>query len=120
MGSQTLCANILIAGECLTAGQQLDAPTLAFSALMRGDGNFVVYRNQDWSEVWCSGTSGHPEASLLVRDDGDVVIDAPDGQRLWSSATGGHPGAFVQLHDDGHLVAYDFYRDPLWSTDDSR
>ena len=110
-------ANFLIAGEVLSAGEQLDAPTQAFSALVRGDGNFVVYRNSDWSQMWSSRTEGHPEASVLVQQDGDVVICAADGEHLWRSATGGNPGAFIQLHDDGRLVVYDFYRDPLWSSD---
>jgi hypothetical protein len=107
----------LVAGEVLMAGQQLEAPTQAVSALMRGDGNFVVYRNDDWSTLWSSGTDGHPEASVVMQDDGDLVIYASDGKRLWSTATGGNPGAFVQLHDDGQLVAYGFYRDPLWSSE---
>jgi hypothetical protein len=110
-------ADTLVAGEVLMAGQQLDAPTQAFSALMRGDGNFVVYRNDDWSKLWSSGTDGHPEASVVMQDDGDLVIYASDGKRLWSTATGGNPGAFVQLHDDGQLVTYGFYRDPLWSSE---
>ena len=113
------CANVLIAGEVLSAGQQLEAPTQAFTALMRGDGNFVVYRNDDWSQMWSSGTQGHPEASVMVQDDGDLVIFAADGGHLWRSATGGNPGAFIQLHDDGRLVAYDFYRCALWSSNDA-
>lgn len=108
--------SFLVAGELLMAGEQLDAGSEAFSALMRGDGNLVVYRNRDWSQVWSSGTEGHPEASALVQDDGDVVIRAADGQLLWNSATGGNPGAFVHLHDDGRLVVHDFYRSPLWSS----
>jgi len=98
------------------AGQQLDAGLETFSALMRADGNFVVYCNRDSSEVWASGTQGHPEASVLVQDNGDVVIRAADGELLWNSGTGGHPGAFVGLHDDGQLVVHDFDRSPLWSS----
>ncbi len=111
-------ANILIAGEVLSAGEELDAPTLAFSALMRGDGNLVVYRTNDWSLKWSSHTEGHPEASLRVQGNGDIVICAANGELLWRSATSGNPGAFIQLHDDGRLVAYNFNRDPLWCSDD--
>lgn len=115
-----MLSHLLVAGEVLAAGQQLDALSEAYIALMRGDGNFVVYRNDDWSAVWSSGTGGHPEASARVHDDGDVVIHAADGAQLWSSATGGNPGAFLQLHANGRLVVHDFYRDPLWSSDHSR
>jgi len=110
------CAQFLVAGERLLAGQHLDARLETFSALMRGDGNLVVYCNRDWSEVWTSGTEGHPEASVLVQDNGDVVICAADGELLWNAETGGHPGAFMHLHDDGLLVVHDFYRSQLWSS----
>lgn len=66
--------------------------------------------------VWSSGIGGHPEASVRVQGDGDVVICAEDGERLWRTATDLNPGAFLQLYDDGRLVAYSFYRMLLWQS----
>lgn len=110
-------ASFLVAGEVLAPGRQLEAPSGAFSARMRGDGNLVVVRNADRDEIWCSGTAGHRDAFVLVEDAGEVVIcSAAESERLWCSGTGGNPGSFVQLYDDGRLVVHDFYRNPLWSS----
>ena len=108
----------LIAGEVLTAGRRLSEPTGEYSALMREDGNLVVYRVVDSTQTWASQTRSHSSASLLMKDDGELAIHALDGQRLWCSPTSGNPGAFVQLHEDGRLAVYGFYRDLLWSSND--
>lgn len=83
---------------------------------MRRDGDFVVYRSNDWFQLWHSGTTGDPDAFLAVRDDGDLTICTPHGGQGWSTGTAGNPGAFAQLGDDGRLVVYSFYREPLWSS----
>jgi hypothetical protein len=106
----------LTAGEVLDAGHQLEAPSTLFVAVMGADGDFVVYRTDDRSRVWSSGTAGHPDAQLAMQDDGDVVIRAASGARLWRSATDAHPGAFMEVRDDGQLVIRDFYRTPVWTS----
>ena len=54
------------------------------SAVMQGDGNFVIYGKDGKSAVWSSGTSGHPGSWLLLRRDGNVVICSPDGTPPWN------------------------------------
>ena len=47
----------------------------ADTAVMQGDGNFVLYRNG--AAVWFTGTFGHPGSTLRLQDDGNLVIYAP-------------------------------------------
>lgn len=110
------CSDTLTAGEVLLPGRQLECPTGEFSALMRGDGNLVVHRRGDRTPLWASGTDGHRDGFVEMRDDGDAVICDGTGAALWSFGTAGHPGAFVQLHDDGRLAIHDFYRELLWAS----
>jgi serine/threonine protein kinase len=66
------------------------------SAIMQGDGDFVVYppgvseprTGQPTGALWTSETSRHPGAYLQVRNDGNIVIETPDGhQILWQTDT---------------------------------
>jgi len=59
------------------------------TAIMQGDGNFVVY-TAGGTPVWASNTAGNSGASLLVQDDGNVVISSSSGASLWTTGTGGH------------------------------
>jgi hypothetical protein len=43
------------------------------TAIMRADGNLVISNSAN-NQVWESRTSGHPGASLIVQDDGNLVI----------------------------------------------
>lgn len=114
--SAPIGGDTLIAGEFLHPGFRLESPSQKFAALMRRDGDFVVYRSNDWVQLWHSGTCGDRGAFLAVGDDGDLTVCTPDAVQGWSSGTAGNPGAFAQLRDDGRLVVYSFYREPLWSS----
>jgi hypothetical protein len=52
--------------------------------IMQADGNFVLYK--DRYPVWASGSNGHTNATILVQDDGNMVIY--DGQKaVWHTNT---------------------------------
>lgn len=57
--------------------------TPAWHAIMQGDGNFVVYR-QDATTMWSSGTAGDNGAVLVLQDDGNLVIRDQTGNALWA------------------------------------
>jgi hypothetical protein len=53
-------------------------------AEMQTDGNLVVYAD-DRRPVWGAGTEGNPGATLVVQDDGNVVVQ--QGRALWATGT---------------------------------
>ena len=62
------------------------AHTSDFSAVMQGDGNFVVY---DLASIprFATNTSGNPGAWLALQNDGNVVVYSSGGAPLWASNT---------------------------------
>ncbi|KAG5189380.1 hypothetical protein JKP88DRAFT_301904 [Tribonema minus] len=66
--------------------------------VMRRDGNLVIL-DKAGKELWSSGTAGHPGASLVIQDDGQLAICAGHGTSssdqqgganpIWSAPIGG-------------------------------
>lgn len=81
--------------------------------VMQGDGNLVLYR-QDNSVVWQSGTYGQYGATAALQPDGNLVLTTADGQAMWHSVTYQYPGATLELQDDANLVLHDPGRTPRW------
>jgi hypothetical protein len=53
---------------------------------MQEDGNFVLTGG---GPVWATGTDRNPGASLLLQDDGNLVVYARGGRALWHTNTAG-------------------------------
>jgi peptidoglycan/xylan/chitin deacetylase (PgdA/CDA1 family) len=53
---------------------------------------------------------------LVMRSDGDLVLETAGGRILWSSATGNSPGAFALMLADGDFAIYSSSDQMLWET----
>ncbi|HQQ98871.1 MAG TPA: DUF4476 domain-containing protein, partial [Cyclobacteriaceae bacterium] len=53
--------------------------------VMQADGNFVLYEGT--KAIWASNTSNNPNASLVMQDDGNLVIYTSDKRAIWTSNT---------------------------------
>lgn len=93
----------LNSGQSLTSGQSLISPNRAFTLIMQGDGNLVIYRSGQ--AQWASSTSGAGNW-VVMQGDGNLVIYTAAGKPLWDSKTAGKPGAHLRMQDDGNLVVY--------------
>jgi zinc D-Ala-D-Ala carboxypeptidase len=85
----------------LRSGERLTSPSRAFSLVMQGDGNLVLYG--PGGPTWSSGTAV-PGAYADLQAGGSLVVFAAGRGTLWSSYSDGHPGAALMLRDDGVLV----------------
>jgi hypothetical protein len=56
-------------------------------------------------------------ASVVMQDDGNLVVYDADGTYLWGSAPDGRPGAYVTMQDHGNLVVYTPDREAPWASD---
>lgn len=76
---------------------------------MQTDGNFCLYPT-DGSNIWCSGTAGHPGAYLIVQDDGHIqIIDGAacyGAGRLYAALEIGCPVTNVKLYKMLKLMLY--------------
>ncbi|MEF2975743.1 excalibur calcium-binding domain-containing protein [Subtercola sp. YIM 133946] len=100
----------LAANAQLTANTQLTSG--ANSAVMQGDGNFVVYASgrAPWSSRTNSGTR------LVMQGDGNAVVYSAGGKAVWNSGTAGNAGARMVMQGDGNLVIYSSSNRPLWNS----
>jgi hypothetical protein len=69
----------------------------------------------DITQLWHSGTGGHPGARAVVQADGNFVIYSATNAVLWSAGTAGHPGAKLIVRNDANVVLYSGGT-ALWST----
>jgi hypothetical protein len=84
--------------------------------IMQGDGNLVLYRNDNKVALWSSNTWGKPVTSAIMQGDGNFVCYDNNGVAYWATGTWGHPGSYIILQDDGNLVVYGPNGGPLWAS----
>ena len=95
----------LTTGQVLTTGQALRSLAGTFTAVLQGDGNFVLYGPS--GPLWSSNTSGTGTNAMVMQTDGNLVLYA--GPRpVWSTNTTGTGANYLALQEDGNLVLYDF------------
>jgi hypothetical protein len=68
------------------------AGTATFFLKLLDNGNLVAYTAGSTTSflTWSTGTSAYPGATLLVRNDGNTVIQSTAGRVVWQTNTGGH------------------------------
>jgi hypothetical protein len=104
----------LTAGQVLTEGQALTSSNGQYSAVLQGDGNFVVY-NASGRALWADGiNNNYGENFIVLQGDGNLVDYLWNSRPFW--ATGTHSGEYLLMQDDGNLVLYTATSTPLWST----
>lgn len=94
----------LLGGQALAAGQYLTSPNRRYVLVMQPHGNLVEHAGS--RVVWASHTAGTPGARVVLRRDGDLVVDSARGPAAWSSLTGRRPaGAYsLSLGANGRLT----------------
>ncbi|NJM33522.1 MAG: hypothetical protein HC850_01165 [Rhodomicrobium sp.] len=102
----------------LFANDALISANGRYTALMQGDGNFVVY--DGGRAIWASGTDGVAGARIIMQGDGNLVVYDPSNRAHWDSGSWGE-GANRQfnlvMQDDGNLVVYDSQGgEALWAS----
>ncbi|BDA48988.1 probable comitin at C-terminar half [Coccomyxa sp. Obi] len=104
------------AGGTMHVGQTLKSPSGQAKLVLQGDGNLVLYK--DDQAVWASGTDSAQEkpAMLAVQDDGNVCLYAAGGQFCgWATDTGGSSNVKLIVSDTGVLVVLSGEQ-ALWSS----
>jgi Transglycosylase SLT domain len=91
--------------ETLAAGAAI--ASAAGTLRMQGDGNLVLYANQN-VPLWASNTNA-PGAYAVMQGDGNLVIyqqRGSDRTAVWSSGTAGRGRSSLVMQSDGNLVIY--------------
>ncbi|CAK0782759.1 hypothetical protein CVIRNUC_005954 [Coccomyxa viridis] len=109
----------LTAGDKMIAGDRLESSNGLSSAVLQGDGNFVVYTRENLlskvtNVAWSTGTyQGNRKRSLMghelfAQDDGNLVLYTRDCRVAWASNTDSpsKDAYTLEVTDSGTLVWY--------------
>ena len=109
-------ADRLTADQKLNVNDHLDPPNGTTRLIMQGDGNLVLYRQDNRTALWATNTWNTPVNVAIMQGDGNFVLYDPAGKAYWATGTWDHPGSYVVLQDDGNLVLYGPNGGALWAT----
>lgn len=79
--------------------------------------------NKLWGPTMFIYSIGHVPlsgTSLVLQDDGDLVLYSTDEYVVWSSNTAGSGATKLVLQDDGNLVLYTDKNIPVWASQTAR
>jgi hypothetical protein len=113
-GGTTGACGELAANVSLTANQSLASCNGAYSLIMQGDGNLVLYQGS--TALWASNTVGSGADEAIMQGDGNFVLYTSSGTSVWASNTAGNSGAYLNVQNDGNVVVYSASGAALWST----
>lgn len=102
------------AGGILLADQSLVSADGRYTALVQGDGNFVVYGPA--GVVWSTGTRSGSDSQLWMQSDGNLVLYGDGHQPLWSAGSVPSVNDRLTMQNDGNLVLYTGGGVALWSS----
>lgn len=107
-------SNRLNTSESLKQNEYLRSSNGVYTLYFQGDGNLVLYRTNDNTLVWTSGTGGTNANLAVMQGDGNFVLYR-DSTPIWATRTqGGVYGVYLQMQDDGRAVIYN--PTALWNT----
>jgi len=108
----------LAKGCSISSGEMLVSKNDKFCALLRDDGNFVIYAGY-YGDKWTSMPfpTGTGPYKLSMQTDGNLVSYDTNGQPTWASQTVGSGGVIVRMQDDGNLVIYNGEERATWASD---
>ncbi len=95
----------LVPGQSLRPDESLKSQNGAYTLIMQGDGNLVLY-NQASQPLWHTGTAGYPGASAVFQGDGNFVVYTGSGVPLWHTHTHGTAASRFVVQNDSNIVIY--------------
>ncbi|MGX7826085.1 S8 family serine peptidase [Actinokineospora sp. 24-640] len=104
-GSQPPANDHLTRGQGLGVGASLKSANGAYTLVMQGDGNLVLY-NTAGAALWHTNTWGNPGATATFQSDGNFVVYAADGRALWHTGTNNTAASLFIVQDDSNIVLY--------------
>ncbi|XP_073344173.1 B-type lectin plumieribetin-like [Pagrus major] len=105
-----MTTNKLSKNEKLNKGEFLRSNNLAWRAVFQGNGNFVIYDEEERNAKWATGTHGSGANRLCMQSDCSLVLYDGKNKPIWSSGTYINEAdvdiCHVELTNDGNLVVY--------------
>lgn len=108
--------NNLSPGAVLRTGEELRSDNGWLSLTVQDDGNVVLRRRQTGRALWSSRTRTQAVTELRMQKDGDLAACRAAGDVAWHSGTTGEGASLVLRDDGDLVVTLDDGAAPLWHT----
>lgn len=102
-------------GQVIHAGQYIMAPNVETALVLLSNGDLALYGGVNAALLWHTNTANHPNDTLVLQNDGNLVLYSSSGSVLWASNTGS-PGDSLVVQLDGNLVQYSSSGQATWAT----
>jgi hypothetical protein len=105
--TDTAFARALNPGDSLSVGETLASEDGKYAAVMQGDGNFVVYRNDGSGRaVWSTRTTGRGAVRATLQHNGDFTLTNAAGGLVWRAKTNG-PNRVAAVSEHGRFMVFE-------------
>lgn len=102
-------------GQVIHAGQYIMAPNIETALVLLSNGDLALYGGVNAAQLWHTNTANNPNDTLVLQNDGNLVLYSSSGGVLWASNTGS-PGDNVVVQLDGNFVQYSSGGQATWAT----
>ena len=119
VSASTQTTDALFAGQILYAGQYIQSSNGMYTAIMQSDGNFVIYRGNNFIAANASAatmTHGNNNAYFAFQFDGNIVVYNQSNKAIWSPLIHGKGATKLVMQSDGNLVAYTSAGKAVWAS----
>jgi hypothetical protein len=106
---------LLPAGAALRATESRRSADGAFTLVLQGDGNFVLYRTGG-AAIWHARTHGRAPGQAVMQGDGNLVVYDAGGVARFNTRTSRNPGASLFLEPSGRLSVRTPAGRELWNS----
>lgn len=92
-----------------------------YTAVLQGDGNFVVYKGETIAENALFETATNPAVNphpytAIISNDGSLQIKDNDREIVYQAVAWKTGGTRLVMQDDGNLVIYNDEDEPTWAS----
>jgi hypothetical protein len=120
VSANALATDTLIVNQSMKPNQHLTSANGKYRLVFQPDGNLVLQRQTDHTQLWASDTAKKNGKRLVLGSDGNLRLETHGKTPAWTSDTGSSRVNRLTVHDDGNVAMYDTANKQIWSTGTSQ
>jgi hypothetical protein len=114
--TSAMATDTLIVNQYIKPNQYLASADGSHRLIFQPDGNLVLQRQSDMTQLWSTNTGGQNGQRLMLGADGNLTVQTYGKAAAWTSNTRGNRVSRLTLRNDGNLVMVDTANKEVWAT----
>lgn len=114
--TSAMATDTLIVNQYIKPNQYLASADGSHRLIFQPDGNLVLQRQSDMTQLWSTNTGGQNGQRLVLGADGNLTVQTYGKAAAWTSNTRGNRVSRLTLRNDGNLVMVDTANKEVWAT----